>query len=72
MMLLLLLVSMLRAGPAQNLLPGNNAHWEKLVIGAPAEFAIDDKEHHGGHNSLRIDAKENDYGGRYIEHFMLV
>jgi hypothetical protein len=34
------------------------AHWEPLVIGAPAQFAPDAGEKHGGRQSIRITASE--------------
>lgn len=33
-------------------------HWEPLVIGAPATFAIDTNEKHGGNQSVRVTATE--------------
>ncbi|HEV2294501.1 MAG TPA: carbohydrate binding domain-containing protein [Tepidisphaeraceae bacterium] len=33
-------------------------HWEAMVIGAPAEFAIDASEKHGGNQSIRVWASE--------------
>src|SRR5205823_11538266 len=53
---LLLATTNLIAAPSENLLP-KTAHWEKLVIGAPAQFSIDSEVHSGAH-SMRIDAKE--------------
>src|SRR4051812_39953662 len=32
--------------------------WEPLSIGAPAEFAIDAAQKHGGNQSVRLSAKE--------------
>src|SRR5687768_2691096 len=33
-------------------------HWEPLVIGAPADIALDTTEKHGGNASVRVSAKE--------------
>src|SRR5205823_2168975 len=54
---LLIVTTNLLAAPSENLLT-RAGHWEKLIIGAPAEFSIDSDVHHSGPHSLRIDAKE--------------
>lgn len=33
-------------------------HWEPLVIGAPADFAVETAQKHGGDQSVRVTAKE--------------
>jgi hypothetical protein len=37
---------------------GMPAHWEPLIIGAPAQFALDSEQKHSGQHSARLTASE--------------